>query len=124
VGLKLNGTHQLLVYTDDVNLLEDNISIIKVNIETLTDTSKETDLEVNTEKTKNMLLSHHQNAQQNHTIKIANRSSKNVAQFNHLGTTVTNQNFIQEEIKRRLNSGNVATIQSRTFCLLICCLKT
>jgi hypothetical protein len=29
-----------------------------------------------------------------------------VSQFKYLGTTVTNKNFIQEEIKRRLNSGN------------------
>jgi hypothetical protein len=36
----------------------------------------------------------------------ADRCSENVAQFIHLGSTVTNQNLIQEEIKRRLNSGN------------------
>jgi hypothetical protein len=29
VGLKLNGTHQLLIYADDVNLLEDNMDTIK-----------------------------------------------------------------------------------------------
>jgi hypothetical protein len=39
-------------------------------------------------------------------IKIANRCFENVTQFRYLGTTVTNQNLIQEEIKRRLNSGN------------------
>jgi hypothetical protein len=38
--------------------------------------------------------------------KIANRSFENVALFRYLGTNITNQNLIQEEIKRRLNSGN------------------
>jgi hypothetical protein len=51
VGLKLNATHQLLVCTDDANLLGDNTDIIQKNTETLTDASNEVDLEVNTEKT-------------------------------------------------------------------------
>jgi hypothetical protein len=53
-----------------------------------------------------MLLSHHQNIGQNQNIKMANRSLENVSQFKYLGTTVTNQNLIQKEIMRRLNSGN------------------
>jgi hypothetical protein len=53
-----------------------------------------------------MSLSCHQNAGQNHDVKIANRSFENVAQFRYLQMTVTNQNLIQEEIKRRLNLGN------------------
>jgi hypothetical protein len=40
VGLKLNGTHQLLAYADDVNLLGDNIDTIKKKMETLTNASK------------------------------------------------------------------------------------
>jgi hypothetical protein len=35
MGLKLNGTHQLLVYADDVNLLGDNIRYQKEKAETL-----------------------------------------------------------------------------------------
>jgi ribosomal protein S2 len=70
------------------------------------DANKVVGLEVNAEKTKYMLLSHHQNAGQNHIIKIANRCFENVAQFKYLGMTVTNQNLIQEKIKRRLNAGN------------------
>jgi hypothetical protein len=53
-----------------------------------------------------MLLSRHQNVGQNRNIKIANRSFENVTQFKYLATTVTSLNLIQEEIKRRLNSGN------------------
>jgi hypothetical protein len=58
-----------------------------------------------------MLLSRHQNAWQNRDIKIANRCFENVAQFRYLGASITNQNLIQEEIKRRLEAGlNTSTI--------------
>jgi hypothetical protein len=58
VGLKLNGTHQLLVYADDVNILGDNTDIIKQNTETLlTDTRKEIGLEAGEGKTNYTLLS-------------------------------------------------------------------
>jgi site-specific DNA-adenine methylase len=96
VGLKLNGTHQLLIYADDVNLLVDNINTIKKNKAALTDASMGVDLVVNTEKTKYMWLSRHQNAGQNHYVKVANRSLKYLKEFEYLGTTVTNQNLIHE----------------------------
>jgi hypothetical protein len=106
VGLKLSGTHQLLVYADDVNLLADNINIIKKITETLIDASKKFGLEVKIEKTKYMFLSRNQNGGQNYDIRIANRCFKNVAKCRYLGATITNQILIQEEIKRRVNSGN------------------
>jgi hypothetical protein len=43
---------------------------------------------------------------QNHDIKIANRFFENVTLLRYLGTTVTNKNLVQEEIKRGLNSDN------------------
>jgi hypothetical protein len=66
---------------------------IKKNTESLIKASKEVGLEVNIEKTKYMLLSHYQNAAQNHDIMIANRSFENVAQFKYLGMTVKNSKF-------------------------------
>jgi hypothetical protein len=89
-----------------VNLLGDNIDTLNKNTQTLIDVSKEVGLEVNVEKTKYMLVSRDQNAGQNRQIKIRNRSFEKISQFKYLGTTVTNQNLIQEEIKRRLNSVN------------------
>jgi hypothetical protein len=67
-----------------------------------------------------MLMSHHQNAGQNHNIKIANRPFENVAQHKYFGMTVTN-NLIQEEIKRRLNSGNACyhSVQNLVFSSLL-----
>jgi hypothetical protein len=53
-----------------VNLLGDNIDTIEKNKETLIDASKEVGLEIKVDKTKHMLLSHHQKAGQNQDIKI------------------------------------------------------
>jgi hypothetical protein len=101
VGLKFNGTHQLLAYADDVNLLGDNIDTIEKKTQKLIDANKEVCLEINVEETKYMLLSRPQNAGQNRDIEIANRSFENVSQMKYLGTTVTSQNLIQEEIKSK-----------------------
>jgi hypothetical protein len=53
-----------------------------------------------------MLLCRHQNAGQDLDVKKGKRYFENMTQFKYLGTTITNENLIQEEIKRRLNSGN------------------
>jgi hypothetical protein len=61
-GLTLNGTHQLLTYTDDVNIVVVNIDTIQKK-SALLYPSKEAGLEVNPEKTKYM-MSHYQKARQ------------------------------------------------------------
>jgi hypothetical protein len=48
---------------------------------------------------------------------------KNVAKFKYFGTTVTNPNFFHKDFKRRLNSGMLATILLRIFCLPISSLR-
>jgi hypothetical protein len=106
VGLELNGTHQLLVYADGTYLLGDSINTTKENTESNLEASRDIGLEINTEKTKYMIMSRHQDSEQNQNIRTANESSENVAKFKYLGTTLTNQNDIHDEIKIRLNSGN------------------
>jgi hypothetical protein len=98
--------HQLLAYAYDVIMVGENIDTIQKNTKALIDASKEVGLEVNPEKTNYMLVSRCQKAGQRQSVKIGNRSFKSMAKFKYLGTTLTDQNCIHEEIKSRLNFGN------------------
>jgi hypothetical protein len=78
--LKLNGTHQLLAYADDVNIVGDNIDTIQKNTKAPLDGSK-VGLEVNPEKSKYMLVSCCQKAE--------HKFSEYVAKLKYLVTTLT-----------------------------------
>jgi hypothetical protein len=104
--LKLNGTHQLLAYADDVNISGGNVHAAKKNTEALVTATKEIRPVVKAGKTKHMVMSRDQNAVRNHNIMIDNISFERVEEFKKLGTTLTNQISIQEGVKGRLKSGN------------------
>jgi hypothetical protein len=73
------------------------------------------DLDINAEKTKYMIMSRYPNSGQNQNIGIANESFENVATFKYLETTLTNQNDICDEIQNRLNSGNSCYFSPKSF---------
>ena len=104
--MKLNGTHQLLAYADNVNILGGSIHTLKENAEALVAATRKTGLEVSADKTKYMVMSRDQNAGRIHCVAIDNSTFERVEEFKYLGTTLTNQNSIAEEIKSRLKSGN------------------
>ena len=69
-GLKLNGTHQLQAYADDVNILGGSAHTVKENVEALLVAPKETGLEVNANKTKYVAMSRYRNTGRSHNVKI------------------------------------------------------
>ena len=73
-GLKLNGTHQLLVYADDVNILGGSVHTVKENAEAFIVASKEIGLEVNADNTEYIVMFRDQNAGQIHSTKTDNSS--------------------------------------------------
>jgi hypothetical protein len=79
--LKLNDTHQLLVYADDFNILGESVHTTKAKAEALVMASKVTGLKVNAGKTKYMVMSGDQNAGRIYSIKIDNRSFEKVEEF-------------------------------------------
>ena len=103
--LKLSGTHQILAYADDINILGETINTIKENAEALVAATREIGLKVSADKTKYMVMSRDQNAGRNRGVRI-NNTFERVEDFKYLGTTLTNQNSIPEEIKSRLTLGN------------------
>jgi len=83
-----------------------SVDTVKKNAEALVAATKEIGLEVNAHKTKYMTVSRNQNAGRIHSMKIDNSSIERMEEFKYLGTTLTNQNSTQEEIKNRLKLGN------------------
>jgi hypothetical protein len=72
-------------------------------------------------RTKYMVMSGDRNAAQNHNMKLDNKYFEIVEQFKYVGTTVTNRNSIQEEIKSRLKSRNACYHSVQILCLTVCC---
>ena len=88
--MKLNGSHRLLVYADDVRILKGSLHTYKKkNTDAFTVYSKETGLEVNADKTQYMAMSRDQNTGRSHSMKTDDRSFDRVEKFKYLGTTLT-----------------------------------
>ena len=84
-GIKLNGTHLLLVYADDVNMQGGSVHSVKENAEALILASKMIGLEVNAGKSKYIIISGDQNAGRSYSMKIDNSSLDRVEKFKCLG---------------------------------------
>jgi len=82
------------------------VHTIKKNAEALVVASNEIGLEINADKTKYVVMPRDQKAGRSHSVKTDNSFFERVEQFKYLGTTLSNQNSMKEQIKGRLKSGN------------------
>jgi len=99
--LKLNGTHQLLVYADDVSIKEGSAHTMQENAEALLVAGRETRLDVNADKTKYMVMCRAQNAGRSHSVKSDFSSFEKVEELKCLGTNLITQNCIWEQTEVR-----------------------
>jgi hypothetical protein len=86
--------------------LRGSVHTVKENAEALVVASKEIGLEVNADKTKYMVMSRERDAGRDDSVKIDNSSIERAEEFKYLGTMLTDQNSVQEEIRSRLKLGN------------------
>jgi hypothetical protein len=84
--LKLDGTHELLVYADDVNIWRGNVQTVKKKAEALVVASKGNGLEVNADKAKYMVMTRDRKAERSQSIKTDNSSFESVEVFKYLRT--------------------------------------
>jgi len=85
------------------------------NMYALVAATREIGLEVSADKTKYMVMSRDQNAGRIHSVKTDNSTFERVEEFKNLGTILTNQNSIGEEIKSRLRSGSACYHSMQNF---------
>jgi hypothetical protein len=102
---EMNGTRQLLVCANEVNVLSEYIQIINRNIKAPLDVSSEVGLDENSEKTKYMKVSRHQKEGQSHNLMTENKTLENVTKVICLGMTVTNKNYIHKDTKEQIKFG-------------------
>ena len=105
-GLTLNGTHQLLDYADDVNILGGSILKLKEKVEILLLATSEIGLEIRVCGVRTNYMVMTRDSGRNHSVRISNSNFERVEELKRLGNTLTHQNSIKEGIMNRLRLRN------------------
>ena len=86
----MNGTHQILAYADDVNLIGYDIRTIERNADVSLNAFKDISVAVDTGKIKYMEVARHRGLMANEHIRISGNSYEKVKTFKYLGSVLTN----------------------------------